>query len=78
MQGGSTGNYYIDNVAQFTNTNLGSLGVAGLAINSRFTGTSNNADINIYEIILYNRKLSSTECLTIQQYLKNKWGIAIS
>lgn len=78
MQGGSTGNYYIDNVAQFTNTNLGTLGVAGLAINSRFAGTSNNANINIYEVILYNRKLSSAECLTIQQYLKNKWGIAIS
>lgn len=74
MQGGTTGNYWIDGVAQFTNTDVGSLGAAGLTINGRYSGT-NASDSNIYEVIYYNRKLTTTERNVIQQYLSNKWGI---
>ena len=77
MQGGTTGNYWIDRVAQFTDTNVGSLGLAGMTINARWT-QANSSDIKIFEIIYYNRKLISAEILSVERYLANKWGIAIS
>lgn len=77
MQGGTTGNYWIDGTAQFTDTNIGSLGVDGLTINARFT-LGNACDISLNEIIYYNQKLGTADRVKIQQYLSNKWGIGIS
>lgn len=77
MQGGTTGNYWMDGVAQFTNTNVGTNSTTGLVINARYT-LSNASDIDFYEVIYYQRKLSATEVRVIEIYLSNKWGIAIS
>lgn len=78
-QGGSTGNYWINGAAQYVNINLGTLGLGGLTINARqapSAGSISN-DANYYEVILYNRKLVTSERVLIQQYLANKWGIAV-
>jgi hypothetical protein len=42
---------------------------------SHANGTGYNLNGNIGEVILYNRAISSTERVAIENYLKNKWGI---
>lgn len=77
MQGGTTGQYRIDGTAQFTNTNVGTQGVAGLTINSRYT-VGNKANVYMFELIYYNYKLSASKIVYIERYLANCWGTTIS
>lgn len=76
MQGGTTGNYWIDGVSQFSSTDLGILGIAGITINARYT-LGNNPDSTWFEFIYYNRKLVASELSTVKNYLSWKWGIAV-
>lgn len=78
FKSGTTQSISVNNGAAQTN----SLGVNSATINSALIG-SNAAltvplDGGIAELLIYNRALSSSEIIAINQYLSQKWGIAIS
>lgn len=75
---GSTLSLQVNNGAAITNL----LGAAVSTVDAAYIGS--RADTSLYmnggicELIIYNRALSALEILTMNQYLSQKWGIAIS
>lgn len=69
---GASSNYYVDGVSVISG-NAGSNQLAGLTIGARYS-TSNFFNGSMAEVITFNRALSNTERLLINQYLDNKWG----
>jgi len=63
---------YINGVLDITgNVSTGSFN--GISIAARFSGTSNFININIGEIIVYNRLVTNDERLTVESYLSDRW-----
>jgi len=58
-----------------SNTTSSGNGMTGLRINSGASPGETSA-VEIGEIILYNRVLTTSEISTVDQYLMNKWGVA--
>jgi hypothetical protein len=49
--------------------------LAGLAMGCRYTGTQYFAAMNMAELMIYNKMLSSYELYQLEKYLANKWGL---
>jgi hypothetical protein len=58
-----------------SNTTSSGNGMTGLRINSGASPAETSA-VEVGEIILYSRFLTSTEISTVDQYLMNKWGVS--
>ena len=69
MNANGTPNYYANSSSEAS-------GMRGLTINGE-TGccTTQSTDMEIAEIILYDRLLSNTEVLQIEDYLRSKWAL---
>jgi hypothetical protein len=62
-------------VLHYSNATSSTNGMTGLRINSGASPAETSA-VEIGEIILYNRFLTTTEISTVDQYLMSKWGVA--
>lgn len=75
---GSSSTYSLDNALLVTG-NAGTNTITGLTIGSRWDQQAASFfHGNIYEVIQYNRLLSSAEIIAVNRYLSQKWGITIS
>ncbi len=76
---GTEARYYKNNTEQTPrSTYTGSINSGSdLTIGARAGGTV-NSNIEVYELIIFNRLLSAGEITSIHEYLSQKWGIKIS
>jgi hypothetical protein len=59
--------------ASFTSGNAGAAAMGGLTMGAAYTGGA-NADEDTFELIIYNRLLTTDERQQVERYLKLKWG----
>ncbi len=76
---GTQARYYKNNTEQTpASSYTGSINSSSnLVLGGRSSGDS-NGNVEIYEFIIFNRQLNSTEITNINKYLGQKWGIATS
>jgi hypothetical protein len=81
------GNYYksTSNTSGYTSNfstqgkNLNSFGMMGYKLATTYTQSSTqNQPWEIFEVLVYNKPISSSDFAQVETYLRNKWGISYS
>lgn len=73
--GGSASKMYENGRLHIDAASPGTHTMTGLTVGALFDGTANYLDGKVYELIVYNKLLSSTELNTLGEYLSNKYNI---